>query len=170
MRRSLIHGGVLCCVVFGTILSAAQAPQTPAAQLQRSFADVHARILEMAKDLAEDKYSWRPQPGVRSFGEVFAHVAEGPKWAAARAKGEKAQWGEEDMTKTPNKAAIVAALEKAITDANAALKTTTDADVAKSLAPWLPVIEHSGEHYGQLVAYYRSNGLVPPSSRPKPPK
>ena len=28
-----------------------------------------------------------------------------------------------------------------------------------------PAIEHSGEHYGQLVVYYRANGLVPPDSR-----
>ena len=28
-------------------------------------------------------------------------------------------------------------------------------------------IEHSGEHYGQLVVYYRVAGLVPPASRPK---
>jgi hypothetical protein len=28
-------------------------------------------------------------------------------------------------------------------------------------------IEHSGEHYGQLVVYYRVAGLVPPESRPK---
>ncbi|HTC46513.1 MAG TPA: hypothetical protein VK722_04300, partial [Candidatus Aquilonibacter sp.] len=29
------------------------------------------------------------------------------------------------------------------------------------------IIEHSGEHYGQLVVYYRLAGLVPPESRPK---
>jgi len=29
------------------------------------------------------------------------------------------------------------------------------------------VIEHAGEHYGQLVVYYRNNGMVPPESRPK---
>jgi hypothetical protein len=29
------------------------------------------------------------------------------------------------------------------------------------------LIEHSGEHYGQLVVYYRANNLVPPESRPK---
>jgi len=28
-------------------------------------------------------------------------------------------------------------------------------------------VEHSGEHYGQLVVYYRASGLVPPESRPK---
>jgi hypothetical protein len=26
-------------------------------------------------------------------------------------------------------------------------------------------IEHSAEHYGQLVVYYRANNLVPPDSR-----
>ena len=34
-----------------------------------------------------------------------------------------------------------------------------------TLAPWLAVIEHNAEHYGQLIAYYRANGVVPPSSR-----
>ena len=32
---------------------------------------------------------------------------------------------------------------------------------------WNFAIEHSGEHYGQLVVYYRANGLVPPDSRRK---
>jgi hypothetical protein len=27
--------------------------------------------------------------------------------------------------------------------------------------------EHSGEHYGQLVGYYRANNMVPPASRPR---
>jgi hypothetical protein len=29
------------------------------------------------------------------------------------------------------------------------------------------LIEHCGEHYGQLAVYYRMAGLVPPESRPK---
>ena len=32
---------------------------------------------------------------------------------------------------------------------------------------WMFVVEHSGEHYGQLVAYYRANNMVPPQSRPR---
>jgi hypothetical protein len=31
------------------------------------------------------------------------------------------------------------------------------------------VIEHAAEHYGQLVVYYRANGLVPPESRKAKP-
>ena len=32
---------------------------------------------------------------------------------------------------------------------------------------WMFVIEDSGEHYGQLVVYYRANDMVPPGSRPR---
>jgi hypothetical protein len=32
---------------------------------------------------------------------------------------------------------------------------------------WVGYIEHSGEHYGQLVVYYRNNKVVPPDSRKK---
>jgi hypothetical protein len=52
-------------------------------------------------------------------------------------------------------------------DAEATLKSVPDAELSKSIEPWISVIEHSGEHYGLLVAYYRANGLVPPESRPK---
>src|SRR6266478_5374848 len=30
---------------------------------------------------------------------------------------------------------------------------------------WMFAIEHSAEHYGQLVVYYRANNLVPPDPR-----
>jgi hypothetical protein len=30
---------------------------------------------------------------------------------------------------------------------------------------WTSAIEHSAEHFGQLVVYYRANNMVPPESR-----
>jgi hypothetical protein len=35
-----------------------------------------------------------------------------------------------------------------------------------AMAQWSGFIAHSSEHYGQLVVYYRLNGLVPPASMP----
>ena len=69
-----------------------------------------------------------------------------------------------------NKDAVVALMEKSITEANATLKSVSNDALAKSIEPWLGVMEHSAEHYGLLVAYYRANGLVPPESRPKKKK
>ena len=51
-------------------------------------------------------------------------------------------------------------------EAAAVLKSMTDEQVLKTIALWDGFTEHNGEHYGQLVMYYRLNHLVPPESRP----
>jgi hypothetical protein len=77
------------------------------------------------------------------------------------------KWDEVDPKTYKTKTEIVAAFQKSVDDANATLKATPDERFTKTLAPWASVMEHSAEHYGLLVAYYRANGLVPPESRPK---
>jgi uncharacterized damage-inducible protein DinB len=145
----------------------AQAPATPAKSFTAQFEDLNRRLLEMAKDFPEAKYGYRATKDVRSFGEIVVHVSSGNAYAAKAGRGEKANWDEIDPKGYTTKAAMVALLEKTIADANATLKAVPDDRWAKTVQPWLAVIEHAGEHYGQLVVYYRNNGMVPPESRPK---
>ena len=76
------------------------------------------------------------------------------------------------------KAEVVAFVKKAVQDGADAIKAKGDKGLSEAVdvgAPTLyrlydvaySLVEHSGEHYGQLVVYYRNNGLVPPESRPK---
>ncbi len=76
------------------------------------------------------------------------------------------------------KAEIVAFVKKCVEDAAAVIKAKGDKGLNESVnggGPHLDrlydlaygLIEHSGEHYGQMVVYYRANGMVPPESRPK---
>jgi hypothetical protein len=132
-----------------------------------TFNDVHRRLLEMAEDFPADKYGFKPKPEMRSFGEVIVHVFSGTTYAAKKGRGENVQWTELDPKSYADKPAIVAAFKKAIADADATFKATPAARFSESPEPWLSVTEHSAEHYGLLVAYYRLNGLVPPASRPK---
>ena len=141
--------------------------QTPAKSFTDSFTDVNRRLLAMAKDFPEAKYGYRATKDVRSFGEIIVHVSSGNAYAAKAGRGEKVTWDEIDSKSYTTKAAIVALLDKSITDATAALKATPADRFAKTVEPWLSVTEHAGEHYGQLVVYYRNNGMVPPESRPK---
>jgi hypothetical protein len=97
----------------------------------------------------------------------MVHIAGGNVYAAKAGRGEKVAWDDLDPKNYANKTAVVAMMEKTIADANVTLKSVSDTDLSKSVEPWLSVIEHSAEHYGLLVAYYRANGLVPPQSRPK---
>lgn len=142
-------------------------PPTPAQTIQRQFGYINGKVLEMAQDFPEDQYGFRPKPEMRSFGEVIVHILSGNIYAAKTGRGEKANWDEVDPKLYPTKAQIVAAMQKSIADATEVLKSTPDDSFKTSLGPWVSVIEHSGEHYGLLVAYYRLNGLVPPESRPK---
>ena len=82
-------------------------------------------------------------------------------------RGENVNWDELDPKDYKTKAQVVALMEKSIADAEATLKGLPDDSFAKAIEPWIGVTEHSAEHYGLLVAYYRANGLVPPASRPK---
>jgi hypothetical protein len=131
------------------------------------FHSINHKILQMAQDFPEDKYDYRLRPEMRSFGELIVHIAGGNVYAARAARGDNVPWTDLDPKNYKTKAEIIALLEKTIHEADAALQSLKDESFAKTVDPWLDVTEHSAEHYGLLVAYYRANGLVPPESRPK---
>jgi uncharacterized damage-inducible protein DinB len=144
-------------------------PPTPAKTIRGNFDNISKRILEMAKDFPEDKYNFKPNPDVRSFGEVIVHICGGFQFGAKRGSGQNVQWDEFDYAPYKTKAQIVALAEQQLAAANATLKSWPDDRFKETISPWVGVIEHTAEHYGQLVVYYRLNGLVPPESRPKKP-
>lgn len=163
-------GQIISLAAASSLLASLQAqpfPKAASEQLKAEFTDVHRKLLEMAKDFPADKYSYRLRPEMRSFGEVIVHVASGVEYAAKAGRGEQVKWDELNPKDYPNKAAAVALLEKSITDANTTLLNVQATVFAKTVEPWVAVLEHSAEHYGLLVAYYRANGLVPPESRPR---
>jgi hypothetical protein len=143
------------------------AARTTAESVRGHFSSLNQRILTMAKDFPDDKYDFKLKPEMRSFGAVMVHIASGNVYAAKAGRGERVNWDELDPKNYPNKTAVVALIEKSTADAEATMKSIPDSALSKSVEPWLSVIEHSAEHYGLLVAYYRANGLVPPESRPK---
>ena len=140
---------------------------TTAKSVRGQFTDINRKILDMAKDFPEDKYDFKLKPEMRTFGAVIVHIAGGNVYAAKAGKGEKANWDELDAQNYKSKAQVVTLMEKVVADSEATLKSLPDDSFAKTIEPWFSVTEHSAEHYGLLVAYYRANGLVPPESRPK---
>jgi hypothetical protein len=166
MNRAKLSVGIAWFFVLASTCLA-QAPRSTATSVRGHYASINKKILTMAKDFPEDKYGYRLKSEMRSFGEVIVHIASGIDYAGKAGRGEKVEWGELDPKNYPTKASIVAMLGKAVTDSEATLKSLPDASFAKSIEPWSEVTEHSAEHYGLLVAYYRANGLVPPESRPQ---
>jgi hypothetical protein len=170
MSRKFVFTTVLFLVVLALPAFAQNAlPPTPEV-VRGHFTSINRKILAMAKDFPEDKYDFRLKPEMRSFREVIVHIAGGNIYAAKAGRGENVAWDDNLELNPKNyktKADVVSMFEKTVNDANAALKALSDSSFAKTVDPWVDVTEHSAEHYGLLVAYYRANGMVPPASRPK---
>jgi hypothetical protein len=160
------YAQIVASLAFGAAAFAQPQPLTGPQRVARYFTGVNDQVLEMAKDFPADKYDFRLKPEMRSFGELIVHVASGNIYAAKAGRGEQVKWDELDPKNYKGRDAIVALLQKSIDDANATMKANPEGP-KKNLEPWLAVMQHSSEHYGLLVAYYRANGLVPPASRPK---
>lgn len=167
--------------VMAQAKQAAKAPKPapgPATEVAAAWNEIGRKVIAMAEDFPEDKYDWKPTPEVRSFAEQILHVAGANGFFTATVKGEKL--GEEDLprAKYKTKADVVAALKKSFADGAAVIKEKGDAGMGTTVkhpfsnsmvrisALAYDLAGHAGEHYGQLVVYYRVSKMVPPESRP----
>lgn len=159
---------LLFIALAATLAWPQSAPPTAAEALKQNFDYINQKILAMAEDFPADKYDFKLKPEMRSFGAVIVHVSAGNTYAGKAGRGEKVRWDdmEQDPAKFKTKAECVALFKKSMDEANQALAMNPEGP-NKNMQPFLSVLQHSSEHYGLLVAYYRANGLVPPDSRPK---
>ncbi len=134
------------------------------------------QVIQLAEAFSEEQYDWRPSEGVSSVGEALMHVA-GANYYLASKMGFPPPEDVDMMAlgKISGKANIIAALkksnafvlEKITMVETASLNEEVDFGFAKmnKLGGLLAMMEHNGEHKGQLIAYARSNGVVPPWSK-----
>jgi uncharacterized damage-inducible protein DinB len=154
-------------------------PASPSQTLLDNWNEIGRKLIAMAEDFPEDKYDFKPNPVQRSFAEQLLHAAGGNYFFINPAKGEKPPSDDPKRSDFKNKGAVVAYVRKSFADGAELIKSKGDAGMNDlfvdpfanqqarfSEGAW-GLIEHSGEHYGQLVVYYRVAGLVPPESRPK---
>src|ERR1700674_15654 len=190
MRKIILL--VATAVVFAMIAalpSAAQdaakkdAAPKPAKGLSQAvleqWSDVGRKLIAMAEDFPEDKYDFKPTPAQRSFAEQLLHAAGSNYFFTNPVMGKEPQAAEDPKRdQYKSKADIVAFVKKSFADGAAAIQSKGDKGLttevvyfpdqkARVLDIAYGLIEHNGEHYGQLVVYYRLAGLVPPESRPK---
>lgn len=129
--------------------------------------DVGDKLVALAEDFPEDRFDFRPSAGTRSFGEQLRHVAFWNEYAhdALRGLPLDGEANELPASRYATKPQIVEALRTSLDRVVTALRDETRAPRDSDHETMVSFIEHNGEHYGQLVMYYRLNGLVPPASR-----
>lgn len=176
MKRIVYGVGAVSAVILVCLVASGWAQEStekrapgPANAILRQWNDVGNRLVAMAEDWPEAKYGYRPNEQVRTFAQVLLHVAGSNYSLINQAQGKKLGNEENDPSTEvfKSKAQVVEFLKKSVTDGAATIQQIGDAGVLAHLGAWVGYTEHMGEHYGQLVVYYRSNGVVPPESRPK---
>ena len=168
---------ILLTLAMGLMVFGVQAQDNLAqTTIKAVLAGNQDQVIQLAEAFSEDQYNWRPSEGVNSVGEALLHVAGGNYYLASKmgfAPPEDVDMM--NLGKITGKANIIAALKKSnafvldkITKVEtAALNEEVDFGFAKmnKLGGLLAMMEHNGEHKGQLIAYARTNGVVPPWSK-----
>ncbi|MEO1010845.1 MAG: DinB family protein [Bacteroidota bacterium] len=134
------------------------------------------QVVQLAEAFSEAQYDWRPSEGVNSVREALLHVAGANYYLTSKmgfAPPEDVDMM--NLGKITGKDNVIAALkksnafalEKVAMISGDQLGEEVDFGFAKmnKLSGLLALMEHNGEHKGQLIAYARSNGVVPPWSK-----
>jgi len=153
---------------------------SPSQAVLEQWNDIGRKLIAMAEDFPEDKYDYKPHPDSRTLAANLLHVSASMYYFTDPAMGQKPRYPDEGPKRDSfkSKAEIVAFVKKCVEDGASAIKSKGDKGLNEAVDDGGPhldrlydvayaLIEHSGEHYGQLVVYYRNNGMVPPESRPK---
>jgi len=167
---------LLSVVLLPTSAAAQVAPKGPGFRAEYlaelSVADDH--VVRLAETIPAEKYTWRPAAGVRSVSEVLLHIA-GSNFNMPRVLGvapRDGMVGADYDKSTTDKATVLAAVRESFKFMREGVEKLRDSDAEKTIA-WFDgkntyrgvlyfMARHTGEHTGQLIAYARMNGIVPP--------
>jgi len=139
---------------------------------------VSRQLIALAEATPEEKFAWRPAPGVRSTSEVYMHIAMA-NFSLLSATGPKIPADLEMKMETEkavkSKAEVISWLKRSLEAVKQAHLAVKPEDLSRKLrvnnrdatvdGMYLRIIVHANEHMGQLVAYARMTGVVPPWSK-----
>jgi len=137
------------------------------------------QLVALADVIPSEKYGWRPAPGVRSVSEVIMHIAVA-NYGLLHVTGTKlpADWKADLEKSVTGKPDVIGWLKRSLDAVKTAHLHVAAADLKRKVADpehyyrgatvdgmYLRILVHANEHMGQLVAYARMNGIVPPWSK-----
>ncbi len=167
--------GLVLLFVWMAWLSVARAQESPLlGPLKQNWESIRNNVVRTAEIVPEDKYDFKPTPEVRSFRDQFLHIVEENYFFMGVVTGER----QNPPANLRTKAEIVKALNDSYDYGAKALAGLNDRTALEMIRMgqrqtprWsmaLMNIVDNMDHYGNLVVYMRLNGIVPPSSQPRP--
>jgi uncharacterized damage-inducible protein DinB len=171
---------LLLATIFSALTLCAQAPKAdPLEGLWQGYdgewIHVTKQVIALAEAIPADKFTFRPEPGVRSTNEVFMHIAMANFFLLSLTGPKVPPDLKQDMeTKVTAKADVIGLLGRSFEAVKTARVGLKPADFQRKVrvndreatvdGMYLRIIVHANEHMGQLIAYARMMGVTPPWS------
>jgi uncharacterized damage-inducible protein DinB len=182
MKKCLVKTFSICILLSSSMLFAQKLPEGIWEGYDGEWKHVSQQLIALAEATPAEKFAWRPAPGVRSTSEVYMHVVlsnfyllsvTGPKMPAELKNDVEKSFTSVEKRFT-SKAEVIDWLKRshdAVKEAHLAAKPS---DLARKVhiydrdatvdGIYLRILLHDNEHMGQLIAYARMTGVVPPWS------
>jgi uncharacterized damage-inducible protein DinB len=136
---------------------------------------VSNQLIALAEATPDEKFSWRPAPGVRSTSEVYMHIVMANFYLLSVTGPKMPDDLKEGMdTSVTSKAEVIKWLKRSLEAVEEAHMRVPAADFQKKVhvakrdatvdGMYLRILVHNNEHMGQLIAYARMSGVKPPWS------
>jgi uncharacterized damage-inducible protein DinB len=134
---------------------------------------VSQQLIALAEATPAEKFAWRPGSGVRSTSEMYMHIVTA-NFGLLKVIGLDTPADlSENLEKTvTTKAELIPWLKRSLDAVKTALAAATPEEMQRKVKNpepdatvfgiFLRIIIHANEHRGQLVAYARMTGVVPP--------
>ncbi len=159
---------------FSTVPVKAQAGgDATIASVKGLYEVVKGFVTKAAAQVPEDKYKYQATKDVRTFAQLFGHVANASATFCNTAAGMTAA-ATADAEKLTSKAELQKALAAGFATCDHAFQMITAAKANEPVELFGQKHTRIGamafnnahiyEHYGNIVTYMRLNGMVPPSS------
>ena len=137
---------------------------------------VSQQLMALAEATPAEKFAWRPAAGVRSTSEVYMHIVMANFWLLSVTGPKMPSDLKEGMDKTvTSKPEVISWLKRSLDAVKDAHAAETPKDLERKVhivdrdatvdGMYLRILVHANEHMGQLVAYARMTGVVPPWSK-----
>jgi uncharacterized damage-inducible protein DinB len=136
---------------------------------------VTQQLVALAEATPEEKFTWRPAPGVRSTSEVYMHIVLANFYLLHVTGPEMPAELKPELEKSvTSKAEVINWLKRSLDRVKRARLEMKPSDLRRKVhiadrdatveGMYLRIIVHANEHMGQLIAYARMTGVVPPWS------
>ncbi|HLF56289.1 MAG TPA: DinB family protein [Thermoanaerobaculia bacterium] len=175
-RRRLFLGVLLAAALVAP--AAAEEAAVPAgfrADWLANFDDVARKAIELAEAIPPSALAWRPAEGVRSCGAVIAHLALANYTLPSFLGTPIPESVDRALEQESDPLVLRRTLADSIAHARGVVVAMSDEDLERRVKFFggrevtgrellLVALGHVHEHVGQLIAYARMNGIVPPWS------